>query len=452
MKQSTISTMIATTTTTTMIIIVCLICNNNVVQANDNGLGLSPPLGWRSWNLYGDNVNQGLITKIMDGMVQRTRKVDGKPTSLCDLGYCDVGLDDHWQQCGAPNAAPGMHYHDKDGNPIVNLDVFPDFKNMTDYAHSLGLTSGWYGNNCDCADHCSTKEECDMQIKADVAALHKYGFDAWKLDGCGGEKDLVTFNKFMLEYGKPIMVENCHWGSVVPFKPDPTLPPAEGCPWNFYRSSGDVRASYASVLHNLATVAPLHQANLSYPGCWAYPDMLQVGCKHGPGGAADPGLSPEETRSHFGAWSIVSSPLTLSHDVWNNTISDEIWDVIANKEVLEVNQAYVGDSGGVYDSSETMVTLTDSVIEADGTMEKVSSPESQYLYKPIGNGRVAILLMNSGATSQTLTTDFSKIPHVTCSKCNVRDIWGHKDLGSFETSFAATIASHDAGFFVVSSA
>jgi len=256
----------------------------------------------------------------------------------------------------------------------------------------------------------------------------------------------------MLEYGKPIMVENCHWGSVVPFKPDPTLPPAEGCPWNFYRSSGDVRASYASVLHNLATVAPLHQANLSYPGCWAYPDMLQVGCKHGPGGAADPGLSPEETRSHFGAWSIVSSPLTLSHDVWNNTISDEIWDVIANKEVLEVNQAYVGDSGGVYDSSETMVTLTDSVIEADGTMEKVSSPESQYLYKPIGNGRVAILLMNSGATSQTLTTDFSKIPHVTCSKCNVRDIWGHKDLGSFETSFAATIASHDAGFFVVSSA
>ena len=37
-----------------------------------------------------------------------------------------------------------------------------------------------------------------------------------------------------------------------------------------------MRASYASVLHNLGTVAPLHQKNLSYPGCWAYPDMLQV--------------------------------------------------------------------------------------------------------------------------------------------------------------------------------
>ena len=43
-----------------------------------------------------------------------------------------------------------------------------------------------------------------------------------------------------------------------------------------YRSSVDVRASYASILYNLGTVVPLHQKNLSYPGCWAYPDMLQV--------------------------------------------------------------------------------------------------------------------------------------------------------------------------------
>ena len=47
----------------------------------------------------------------------------------------------------------------------------------------------------------------------------------------------------------------------------------------------------------------------------ADPDMLEVGCKHGPGGSGDPGLTDEETRSHFGAWAIVSSPLTLSHDV-----------------------------------------------------------------------------------------------------------------------------------------
>ena len=37
--------------------------------------------------------------------------------------------------------------------------------------------------------------------------------------------------------GKPVMVENCHWGSKVPFEPNKTW-----CPWNFYRTSGDVRA------------------------------------------------------------------------------------------------------------------------------------------------------------------------------------------------------------------
>ena len=80
-----------------------------------------------------------------------------------------------------------------------------------------------------------------------------------------------------------------------------------------------------------------------------YPDMLQVGCKHGPGGNHDPGLSLEETRSHFGSWAIVSSPLTLSHDVNDANVTELVWPIISNKRVLAINQAYVGDSGGVYD-------------------------------------------------------------------------------------------------------
>ena len=82
-------------------------------------------MGWRSWNLYGANVNRGLIEGIMDGMVSKKRSVDGVPTSLCDLGYCDVGLDDNWQKCGA--GVGGNNYHDADGNPIINEELFPVF-------------------------------------------------------------------------------------------------------------------------------------------------------------------------------------------------------------------------------------------------------------------------------------------------------------------------------------
>merc|ERR1719197_1447994 len=110
-----------------------------IALANDNGLAKLPPMGWRSWNLYGANVNQQLIENIMDGMVKKIGMVDGKMSSFCDLGYCDVGLDDNWQvgDCGNPP----MHYHEADGTPKVNLQLFPDFRKMTDHAHKQGLTS-----------------------------------------------------------------------------------------------------------------------------------------------------------------------------------------------------------------------------------------------------------------------------------------------------------------------
>eukprot|EP00037_Helgoeca_nana_P024718 m.264952 g.264952 ORF g.264952 m.264952 type:complete len:456 (+) comp26734_c0_seq2:4937-6304(+) len=424
-----------------------------VVAANDNGLAITPPLGWRSWNLYGGNVDQGLIEGIMDGMVNNSRKIwNGETMNLKQLGYGDVGLDDNWQACDAPAAkAAGMRYHDIEGNPIVNLDRFPDFNTMTSHAHGLGLTSGWYGNNCICSDHCKNATSCTDQIKGDVAALVKFNFDSWKLDGCGGETDLVQVDAVLRAAGKKVMVENCHWGSKKPFKPDPTLPPAEGCPWNFYRSSGDVRASYASIMYNLGTVFPLAKDGLSYPGCWAYPDMLQVGCQHGPGGASDPGLTQEEARTHFGAWAVVSSPLTLSHDVNNASITDRIWDIISNTEILDVNQAYAGFSGGSFAASEETVALTDAFIESTESEDRVTAPLSQYLYKPLPGGKIAIVLLNAGLASADLEVKFSDIPGVKGNTFTVRDLWLHKDLGSSTESFTAqSVASHDCAFLVLS--
>merc|ERR1719408_189694 len=159
------------------------------VAANDNGLARLPPMGWRSWNLYGANVNQKLIEGIMDGVASKKRKVDGVPTSLCDLGYCDVGLDDNWQNC--KGGAGGNHYHDADGNPVINYDRFPDFKNMTDHAHKLGLTAGWYGNNCICSDHSSGDKKFYV---GDAKALRAFGFDGYKLDGCGSQTDMQLWD------------------------------------------------------------------------------------------------------------------------------------------------------------------------------------------------------------------------------------------------------------------
>ena len=120
---------------------------------NENGLARTPPLGWRSWNLYGANVNQTLIEGIMDGMMRKDRTVDGVPTSLCDLGYCDVGLDDNWQQCSTTRG--GLQFHDEDGTPLVNTSecvLTPPWWHVSTIEHTLFfcLSSGvprWRGRS-----------------------------------------------------------------------------------------------------------------------------------------------------------------------------------------------------------------------------------------------------------------------------------------------------------------
>ena len=48
----------------------------------------------------GGDISQEQMEAIMDALVDTSRLVDGKPTSLFDLGYTRVGLDDNWQACG----------------------------------------------------------------------------------------------------------------------------------------------------------------------------------------------------------------------------------------------------------------------------------------------------------------------------------------------------------------
>jgi len=363
----------------------------------------------------------------------------GKSMTLRELGYTDVGLDDNWQQCGS--YGPQKYtFHDANGVPVVNLQRFPNFSNMTSHAHGLGLTAGWYGNNCICSDHC-TDDACYV---GDVNALVSYGFDSVKLDGCGKQLNLTKYAALFNASGRSVLIENCHWGPSGPAPNGPTAGP-DGCPWNYYRSSGDILASYASVVGNLQTTIQWAKSGLSYPGCWAYPDMLEVGCLHGPHGNDDPGLSFAEARSHFGAWCVVSSPLILSHDVTNETTTKAIWDIISNTEAIAVNQAWYGYSGSVFKEASSMVKV------GQGSTS-TAVPAWQYWFKPTAAGTSAVLLMNHATATTALTVNFADIPGG-CTTCAVRDIWAHADLGTFTGSYTAkALAGHDSAFLLLTPA
>ncbi len=126
-------------------------------------------MGWRDWNQYGGDISQDIMLSTMYAVAA---PFPGTNISLASLGYIDVGLDDVWQKCGS-YGPKNWTYHDATGSPVVDTTRFPNMSALPATAHSLGLRAGFYGNNCDCADHC-TDLACFV---GDVNAIIGWGFE-----------------------------------------------------------------------------------------------------------------------------------------------------------------------------------------------------------------------------------------------------------------------------------
>lgn len=244
-----------------------------------NGEARTPPLGWRSWNAFGARISQALMEEQIDALVAKNRTVqgwDGK-VSLCDLGYCAAGVDEGWEGCGMgvnrteKNGRTYRTQHYANGTPTIN-PKFPDMPGLVKYGHDKGVKMGWYENGCACGEHV----ELAINYEGDVKLLHDFEFDAVKLDGCGVQRNMTLYAELMKESGKNYSIENCHWGRCTDAD-DSSCPTVDWCPFNWYRSSGDINAGHTSWYRNLQTTIRFQswEAPVSQPGCWAYPDMRE---------------------------------------------------------------------------------------------------------------------------------------------------------------------------------
>jgi alpha-galactosidase len=459
-----------------------------------NGLALTPPRGFRSWNLFGAAVNQTLLEQVQDALVSRARSVDGVPTSLADLGYSDVGLDDGWQRVDSgPN---GKGFHNEAGFPNINTDKFPDMAQMVARAHALNLTAGFYGNNC-----ISASPNASLALfTGDMATFRKFNFDSWKLDSCSGQKDIALWSNLISQTGPPVVVENCHNG---PYFPQPSYRPDRPpyCPFNFYRVSVDVEVLYASIFAiNLDAMVPFTQMDahspLSYPGCWAcawggcsFPpappvlpspsppphplptpaltppapraalhhssdaDMLEVGVAPGLH-KGEVALTFSEARAHFGAWCVTSSPLVLGLDVRSPQVMDAAWPIISNREALAINEAWAGGAGTRIARAPTNVTFSFCGSQyASGCAVAAWEVWS----KPLPNGGAALLVLNHApAGAVDVSIELAQVPLLACgsgsgSACRVRDVWAHADAGTAAGVFVArAVPPHDSVFVTLS--
>ncbi|MBQ8028694.1 MAG: alpha-galactosidase [Clostridia bacterium] len=142
--------------------------NQTATNAYNNGVALTPPMGWSSWNLFRNKINEDLIKEIADAMIK---------SGLSDVGYTYVNIDDCWQASERDSA--GRLQWDK-------INFRSGIPALAQYVNSLGLKLGIYSSNgtLTCEDYpASLRHEA---IDADTFA--EWGIEYFKYDFCHNKK------------------------------------------------------------------------------------------------------------------------------------------------------------------------------------------------------------------------------------------------------------------------
>ncbi|NIM35804.1 MAG: glycoside hydrolase family 27 protein, partial [Hydrotalea flava] len=144
-----------------------IICSLQVHAQKVQGLALTPPMGWNSWNTFQTNINEQLVKDIADVMVSSGMK---------DAGYEYLVLDDGWMAM----------QRDKNGNLIADPKKFPHgMKAVADYVHSKGLKFGLY--NCAGTKTCAGYPGTRGYEYQDARYYAAHEVDYLKFDWCNTE-------------------------------------------------------------------------------------------------------------------------------------------------------------------------------------------------------------------------------------------------------------------------
>ena len=340
--------------------------------ALDNGLARTPYLGWNTYYGLGSNFNEQTIKSEADAIVSRGLKA---------AGYKYVWIDGGWW--------PGTR--DPQGNISVDPNQWPDgMKAVADYIHSKGLLAGIYTDAG--KDGCGGANQGSYgHYQQDVNTFAAWGFDAVKVDFCGGtnmQLDPATaygqFRDALLNNAshRPMLFNICNpmvpeyhgvpydRSAYVSYK----FGPDTGNSWRTYTDVGFVNSiQWLDVLRNYDKNA-LHP-EAAGPGHWNDPDYL------GP----ELGMTAAESQAQFSLWAVAAAPLIIGSDV--RALSQQTIDMLTNRDVLAVDQDSLGVQG--------------TRISQQGN--------GDVWVKPLANGDRAVALLNRGATPQTISTTASAI-------------------------------------------
>jgi alpha-galactosidase len=369
------------------------------LSIGDN-IGLTPALGWNSWNAWGLSVDDEKVRTSAREM----------SSQLAAHGWSYINIDDGWEI--DKRLASGK---------ITTNAKFPDMKATTDYVHSLGLKMGIYSSPGPrtCGGYLGSwqHEDDDAQTYAD------WGIDYLKYDWCSyGEiaprnpnldemkKPYSVMNASLRKVNRDILYSFCQYGM--------------GSVWqwgaeiggNSWRTTGDIVDTWESMSgigFNQDKAAPF-----AGPGHFNDPDMLVVG-KVGWGPSVhNSRLTFDEQYTHISLWSLLASPLLIGCDM--GRLDPFTLSLLTNDEVIAINQDVLGKSA----------------------RQHIKNDNYQVWVKELKGGGKAVGLFNMTDKYQTIS--LSKTDPALKGYTKFRDAWRQQNISVAGNVLTAKVAPHGA--------
>ena len=404
----------------------------------------TPPMGWNSWDCFGTAVTEDQTKANADYMADR----------LLSHGYQYVVVDIQWYE---PHAV-GHDYRkgatltlDANGRLLPAENKFPSaaggrgFKPLADYVHGRGLKFGLHlmrgiprqavtenlpvlGTDARAADVADTRSTCPWNpdmfgVDVSKPAGRAYYDSVFKLLA-SWDVDFVKVDDLSRPYPdhQPEIeairrsIDGCGRPMVLSMSPGAT-PLANALHAaghaNMWRISDDFWDHWPALLEQFDRCAKW--APYAGPGHWPDADMLPVGqvrsAQHG-----WTKFTRDEQVTLLTLWSMARSPLMVGGNLPAN--DPFTLGLLTNDEVLAIDQH--STHGRQLSRDATTVVW---VADADA-------------------GGKYIALFNTSNAPTAIGVAFADVG--LAGRCHVRDLWQHRDLGSFADRFEATVPPHGA--------
>ena len=374
-----------------------------------------PPMGWNSWNTFGEDINEKVVMETADFIAD---------SGLREAGYEYVIIDDCWS----------LRERNEKGEMVPDPAKFPHgMKYVSDYVHSKGLKFGMYScaGTMTCAGYPSSYDHEFVDAKC----FAEWGVDYLKYDFCYHPYTTyghVLYKRMALALancGRDIVFAACSWGA------ENTKTWIKETGAHTWRSTGDINDSWQSI-KSLAQ-SQLQVTEYNGQGCFNDMDMLIVGM-NGKGNVALTGCTVEEYKTHFAFWAMMGSPLIIGCDL--RTADDEALAILKNKALIDIDQDEAYRQPFILNTYREYKKVRN---EDDPLYEKYQL-DCPIVARMLSNGDIAIGIFNfrDNETRIDATMDSLGLGECTGKTIEMTDVWTGETVRPVNATIQQRVAPH----------